>query len=129
MLFRLPMTKQAEYHSEAGGNTYVYLWQYPSEQKKLVAFNTLEMPYTLNNIGKYEFGTLENQEFEDKVQEMWVNFARTGNPSISEINWEKFNTDKRKIMVIDENFEMIEDYKTEQRELLEPLLKYNFNSN
>ena len=102
MLFRLPMTKQAEYHSEAGGNTYVYLWLYPSEQKKLVAFNTLEMPYTLNNIGKYEFGTLENQEFEDKVQEMWVNFARTGNPSISEINWEKFDTDKRKIMVIDE---------------------------
>ncbi len=60
------------------------------------------MPYTLNNVGKYEFGTLENQEFEDKVQEMWVNFARTGNPSISEINWEKFDTDKRKIMVIDE---------------------------
>ena len=102
MLFRLPMTKQAEYHSEAGGNTYVYLWQYPDEQKKLGAFHTLEMPYTLNNVGKYEFGTLENQEFEDKVQEMWVNFARTGNPSISEINWEKFDTDKRKIMVIDE---------------------------
>lgn len=32
-------------------------------------------------------------------------------------------------MVIDEKFEMIEDYKTEQRELLEPLLKYNFNAN
>lgn len=129
IIFRLPVTKQAEYHSEAGGKTYVYLWKYAAEQKKLGAFHTLEMPYTLDNVGKYEFGTLGNPEFEDTVQEMWVNFARTGNPSISKLNWEPFDTDKRKIMVIDEKFEMIEDYKTEQRKLLEPLLKYNFNSN
>ena len=129
IIFRLPVTKQAEYHSEAGGKTYVYLWKYAAEQKKLGAFHTLEMPYTLDNVGKYEFGTLENPEFEDTVQEMWVNFARTGNPSISKLNWEPFDTDKRKIMVIDEKFELIEDYKTEQRKLLEPLLKYSFNSN
>ena len=129
IIFRLPITKQAEYHSEAGGKTYVYLWKYAAEQEKLGAFHTIEMPYTLDNVGKYEFGTLENPELEDNVQEMWVNFARTGNPSISKLNWEQFDTDKRKIMVIDKNFEMIEDYKTEQRELLEPLLKYNFNAN
>lgn len=68
IIFRLPVTKQAEYHSEAGGKTYVYLWKYAAEQKKLGAFHTLEMPYTLDNVGKYEFGTLENPEFEDKVQ-------------------------------------------------------------
>ena len=129
IIFRLPMTKQAEYHSEAGGNTYVYIWKYAAEQKRLGAFHTIEMPYTLNNVGKYEYGTIENSEFENKVQEMWVNFARTGNPSISKINWEQFDTDKRKIMVIDENFETIEDYKPEQRKLLEPLLKYNFSAN
>ena len=31
-------------------------------------------------------------------------------------------------MVIDEKFEMIEDYKTEQREILEPLVEYYFNA-
>ena len=45
------------------------------------------MPYTLNNVGKYEFGTLENSELKDKVQEMWVNFERTENIPISKLNW------------------------------------------
>ena len=123
------MTKQAEYHSENGGNTYVYIWKYKAEQKRLGAFHTIEMPYTLNNINKYEYGTINNPELEDKVQEMWVNFARTGNPSISKLNWEKYDTNKRKIMAINEKFELVEDYKAEERKLLEPLLKYNFNTN
>ena len=30
-------------------------------------------------------------------------------------------------MILDENIEMVEDYKKEQRVLIEPLLKYYFN--
>lgn len=129
-MFRLPMTKEAEYHSEAGGNTYVYLWKYPGESKKLGACHNIELAYTTGNLDINLFiGNKANPELAKKVHEMWVNFARTGDPSISEISWEKYNTDKRKIMVIDENIEMIEDYKSEQREILDPILKYYFNLN
>lgn len=130
VMFRLPMTKEAEYHSEAGGNTYVYLWKYPGESEKLGACHNIELAYTTGNLDINLFiGNKANPELAKKVHEMWVNFARTGDPSISEISWEKYNTDKRKIMVIDENIEMIEDYKSEQREILDPILKYYFNLN
>ena len=130
VMFRLPMTKQAEYHSKAGGNAYVYLWKYPGESKKLGACHNIELAYTTGNLDNTLFiGNKANPELAKKVHEMWVNFARTGDPSISEITWEKYNTDKRKIMVLDEKIEMIEDYKTEQREILDPILKYNFNLN
>ena len=58
---------------------------------------------------------------------MWANFARTGDPSIPGITWDKYNNDTRKTMALDEKIEMIEEYKDEQREILEPLLKYYIN--
>ena len=60
---------------------------------------------------------------------MWVNFARNGNPSTNDIIWEKYNSSTRKTMYFDEKIEMGEEYKSEQRELIEPLLKYYFNGN
>ena len=122
------MTKQAEYHSEAGGNAYVYHWKYPGEDETMGACHNIELSYTINNLDQTLFtGNKVNNELANKVQEMWVNFARTGDPSISEIIWEKYNTDKRKTMILDEKIEMVEEYKDEQREILEPLLKYYFN--
>ena len=60
---------------------------------------------------------------------MWVNFARTGDPSTSEHKWEKYDTKTRKTMILGENIQMVEDLKKEQRLLIEPLLKYYFNGN
>ena len=60
---------------------------------------------------------------------MWVNFAKNGNPSTSEYTWEPYETRTRKIMVFDEKIEMEENYKSEQRELIEPLLKNYLNGN
>ena len=60
---------------------------------------------------------------------MWVNFAKNGNPSTSEHEWETYDTKDRKIMILDEEIKMEENYKSEQRELIEPLLKYYINAN
>ena len=60
---------------------------------------------------------------------MWTNFAKNGDPSTSEYKWEPYDTEKRKFMVFDEKIEMEENYKSEQRELIEPLLKYYINGN
>ena len=71
----------------------------------------------------------ENIDLANEVQDMWINFVRTGNPSTSKNTWEKYNSDTRKTMVLGEEIKMEEDIKSEQRELIEPLLKYYFNGN
>lgn len=130
MIFRLPLTKIADYHSESGGNTYFYHWKIPGESKKLGASHNIELSYTLNNLNETNFiGKKVYNEFAEKVQDMWTNFAKTGNPSTSEITWDKYDSDKRKVIILDEKIEMTEDLKDEQREILDPLLKYYINGN
>ena len=128
LLFRIPMTKQAEYHSDSGGNTYVYHWKYPGEDKTIGACHAIELSYVFNNLQeKIYTGNKINKELANEVQDMWVNFARYGNPSTSNHIWEKYNSQTRKTMILDEEIKMEEDYKREQRILIEPLLKYYFN--
>lgn len=43
LIFRLPILKLAEYHSDNGGNTYVYHWKYDGEQP-YGAYHALELP-------------------------------------------------------------------------------------
>ncbi|MBO6243295.1 MAG: carboxylesterase family protein, partial [Clostridia bacterium] len=129
-VFRIPMNKQAEYHSDAGGNTYVYYWNYPGKNKEMGAYHGVEIPFVLNNLKESpDVGDKVNIDFVNEVQDMWVNFARTGNPSTTKNTWEKYNSDTRKTMILGEEIKMEEDYKSEQRELIEPLLKYYINGN
>lgn len=130
LVFRVPLHKQAEYHSDSGGKAFVYQWRYPGENEELGAFHGIELSYIFNNLNETQFtGNKVNYELANKVQDMFINFAKNGNPSTSEITWEPYDSDKKKILVIDENIEMVEDYNSEQSELLEPLLKYYINGN
>ena len=130
LVFRIPMNKIAEYHSDNGGNTYVYHWKYPGEDEIFGACHAIELSYVFNNPQESIYtGNKYNYELADEVQVMWVNFARTGNPSTSKHTWEKYNSETRKSMILDGNIQMVEDYKKKQRLLIEPLLKYYFNGN
>ncbi len=128
VLFRIPMNKQAELHSDSGGNTYVYHWKYPGEDETIGACHAIELSYIFNNLQETIYtGNKINPELANEAQEMWVNFARTGDPSTSKYKWEKYDVKTRKTMILDANIEMVEDLKKEQRILIEPLLKYYFN--
>lgn len=78
-------------------------------------------------IRRKRYGGLYNEELADAVQDMWVNFARCGNPSTDQHTWEPYTAESRKTMVLGEEIYMTEDLKTEQRELIEPLLHQYFN--
>lgn len=128
--FRIPIHKTTEYHSNAGGNTYVYQWRYPGENERMGAYHNIEISYMFNNLEETLYtGNKVNLQLADKAQDMWINFVRTGNSSTPEHVWEQFNSDTRKIMILDEKIEMIENYESKERELIEPLLKYYFNCN
>ena len=45
VVFRLPGNKIADYHSDNGGNTYVYLWKYSGESESLGAYHGIEPIY------------------------------------------------------------------------------------
>jgi para-nitrobenzyl esterase len=125
IVFRVPMNKLSEYHSDAGGNTYVYIWKFPGKDETLGACHTIELPYVFNN--DFDGDKILNTELVNNTQDMWVNFARNGNPSTDKFIWEKYDSDGRKTMILDEKIEMGGEYKSEQRKLIEPLLKYYFN--
>ena len=112
IIFRVPLVKIADYHSESGDNKYFYHWKLHGENKKLSSFHNIELAYTLNNLDQKRFiGNKVNNEFIDKIQDMWTNFAKTGNPSTSEITWDKYDNTKRKVIILDEKIEMSEDLK------------------
>ena len=55
---------------------------------------------------------------------MWINFAKTGNPSIEGFEWTEYTLDNSATMVVgqDSSISIVNDPKGEQREMLMPLL-------
>ncbi len=128
MLFRLPAVRQAELHADKGNKVYNYYWTMPGEDKLIGACHAIELSYIFDNpqVTTYN-GNLYDQELADIAQDMWVNFARTGDPSTDDIPWEQYDTQTRKTMVLGEDIHMEEDLKGEQRTLLQPLLRHYIN--
>ncbi len=128
LLFRVPSLKQAELHAANGNTVYNYYWTMPGENETLGACHAIELIYVFNNpqITIYN-GNVYNRELADTVQDMWVNFARTGNPSTETITWQPYNSQTRMTMVLGEDIRMESALKDEQRKLVEHLLGHYFN--
>ncbi len=128
LLFRVPSLKQAELHAANGNNVYNYYWTMPGENETLGACHAIELIYVFNNpqITIYN-GNVYNRELADNVQDMWVNFARTGDPSTETVTWQPYNSQTRMTMILGEDIRMESDLKGEQRKLVDPLLGHYFN--
>ena len=76
----------------------------------------------------YIFGNIEEDEEEislsEKLMGAWAAFIRNGNPWHERIpKWPAYDRRCRKIMVIDREWEIRQDYLWEQYELLAPFLE------
>ncbi len=127
VLFRLPALKQCEAFSKNGKSAYNYYWTKAGSDPVIGACHAVELPYVFNNLENTYTGNTINKELADQLQTMWVNFARTGNPSTEKYHWEKYDVNSRKTMVLGDQIYQTQDLKKEQRELLDPILKYNLN--
>ena len=83
-----------------------------------------ELPYVFNSrltVGK---GNTVDPVLADKISSMWINFAKTGNPSIDGFEWSEYTLENRETMVVgnDSSVSMVNDPKGEQRVALMPLL-------
>ena len=125
LLFRVPALELLTRHK---GNSYNYYWTMPCADETLGACHAVELAYVFNNpqVDIYTCD-LYNEHLADTVQEMWVNFARTGDPSTDEYKWEPYTRDSRMTMVLGEEIGMAGDLMPEQRALTEPLMHHYFN--
>ncbi|MDP8983783.1 MAG: carboxylesterase family protein [Pseudomonadota bacterium] len=117
------ITTEAERKADQGGApVYVYYFtkHTPVRDGKLRAVHTLEIPYVFDSLAHAApiIGpvTPEQQALADKVSSAWVSFAKTGNPNNPKIpQWPAFDTKRRAIMVIDDQWHAADDPLRETR--------------
>ena len=123
LLFRGPTVLEANNYA---GKRYVYYWEYPSGIPGLGACHALDIPYVLNlerALVPHEI----NRQLAGKVQDMWVNFAKTGDPSIESITWPEYDTETQATMIIAETPSIRNGNLSRRYELVSSLLKYGLS--
>ncbi len=130
IIFRLPAIRQSEHQSDNGGKVYMYFWKYPSKHPHLGACHAVELAYVFGNLSETIYsGENINAELSEKVQNMWANFARTGNPSIEGAEWEPYSSENRFTMLLDDPISVGKDIRRYERKLLMPLTDNYYNGN
>ena len=130
LLFRLPAVAQAEAHAANRNRVYQYYWTYPSSLPDLKACHAVELSYVFGNTDETIYtGPDPNRQLAKLVQQMWVNFAKTGNPSVKEEKWAPYTKDNRNTMLIGDKTVVKSNWRETERACLEPLLKYRVNGN
>ena len=128
LLFRGPAIRQAQAHAESGGTHYMYYWTKPSTIPNYGACHAVELSYVFNNTQDTIFtGDPADPKLAQTVQQMWVNFAKTGNPSVDGHAWKPYERVDRWTMELGDDIVLTSDPLEEQRVLIEPLLEYRMN--
>lgn len=111
VFFLAPVFRMSENHTAAGGRTYHYYFRVETSKPFFLSGHAAELPPVFNNPQDTFFtGRAYDDTFNHTMQRMWVNFAKTGDPSLTAeesptgkpIPWELYNADTRPIMVFDE---------------------------
>lgn len=123
LMFRGPAIEMAQRHSASGGKTYMYYWTKALSEPIYGACHGVEVSYVLNTGLQIKSGDRHNPALATEVQQMWVNFASTGNPSTPAHYWPAYETAQRATMVLGDTITLANDPLQEQRQLIAPLMK------
>ena len=126
LMFRGPAIEMAQRHAASGGRTYLYTWLVPlvGNDTKYGACHGAEVCYVLNTGRQIKHEEAPDPQLANQVQQMWVNFATTGNPSIPGHYWPAYDTTQRASMLIASDTLMVEnDRLAGQRRLIAPLMR------
>lgn len=123
LMFRGPAIEMAQRHAHSGGKTYMYLWNKPLSDPIYGACHGTEVSYVLNTGRQIKSGDDHNPALASEVQQMWVNFASTGNPSTPDHYWPAYEPTQRATMLLGDSIRLENDPMPEQRQLIAPLIK------
>ena len=138
LVFHVQQYSQAISHgaTEGAGKNYLYYFTTDSHlnPKEFQGFNigachAAEVSYLLNNLDWPEVsGPNQSPEFAATLQRMWINFAKTGDPSVPGIEWPEFTKENWNVMVLDDGrkggIRVDNTVLKEEMELALPLGKY-----
>lgn len=122
LMFRGPAIEMAQRHAASGGRTYMYYWTKSLNEPIYGACHGAEVSYVLNTDRQIKTGDVHNPALASEVQQMWVNFATTGNPSTPAHYWPAYETTQRATMVLGDTIHLVNDPLSEQRQLIAPLM-------
>lgn len=109
-VFHSPAIYEAESHTANGQNTYGYYFVEESTDKDLLAHHAFDLPFIFGNIDESAVKDVPAAHRLCRImQRMWVNFAKTGNPSlgpgevdgVGEIRWNKYEPSDYPVMIFD----------------------------
>ena len=109
--------------------SYIFAWDNPMIDGMAMSFHTAEIPFVFNNIDKIE-GLIKGRgkdayKLAGKISQVWINFARTGNPNAEGLpKWLPYNTKNGAVMIFDDKSEVKYKHDEELMKLLAP--DYNF---
>lgn len=122
LMFRIPSTLSAADHARSGGRTYNYYFTKASYLPHRGAGHCMELAYVFGNLGETQYtGGPVDTLLSRRIQNMWVNFAKTGDPSADSIDWPEYNPDTRLTMVLGDTVRVESRVLDGQRQLIEPL--------
>ena len=123
LMFRGPAIEMAQRHATAGGRTYMYYWNKSLTDSIYGACHGSEVSYVLNTGRQIKGGDQHNPVLAAEVQQMWVNFATTGNPSTPAHYWPAYDQTRRATMMLGDSIRLVNDPLSEQRRYITPLMR------
>ena len=111
VFFIAPLFRLSENQTKAGGKSYTYYFTPEASLPIMRCGHAVELSSVLNNPQEAVFtGRVFDETFSKTMRKMWIQFAKTGNPSLSaEISpdgkaheWPLYDLKNREIMVFDE---------------------------
>ncbi|MGI6223998.1 MAG: carboxylesterase/lipase family protein [Prevotella sp.] len=123
LMFRIPAIETAAAHASSGGKTFMYYWTQQAAMSHVGACHCVELAYVFNNLDETIYtGPGINVELAHEVQRMWVNFAKTGNPSTDAHPWPEYDSKSRDTLLLGKQICDFEDPHPQQRMLVKPLV-------
>ena len=129
-MFRIPAIQLAQAQCVYQPNTYMYLfaWKSPMAGGKYGAVHALELPFVFGLLGNQDIGffprrTDETQNLSEKMMDVWISFARNGNPNHKNIpELPSYDKDKRSTIIFDKEIIIEEDPYSKERAAWEDIL-------
>ena len=124
--FIAPVFRQAENQTKAGGKTYNYFFTVESSVPLMKCGHAVELSTVFNHPEQtFVTGRTFDETFSKTMRRMWVQFAKTGNPSLSATEspdgkakeWPLYDLENKQLMIFDE-FD-IHPEKESQRKILD----------
>lgn len=132
VVFRIPAIRTSEVQCQHQPCTYQYLFEYKSPArpngKPLGSFHGLEIPFVFGVADKPSAAFLVGEgghvlDLSKKMQEAWIEFARTGKPGTQDLpDWPAYDLERRSVMILDIDPRVAFDPESERREAWEGIL-------